>query len=285
MNQVSNDHEGPVHSFLAPEAVRLDLPISGPVPRMLAYGIDLLIMIALSILLFVIVSMTLPIGAAIDKWIGGVFREALQNARAAAKHPGSGGHFQGLTIAIFLLIEFTVSTGYFIFWEMVTGGRSPGKLLVGLRVVRRNGLPIDLRSSIVRNLMRAVDMLPAEYLVGLISILLSPSGERLGDHVAGTIVLRLDRPETAAEIPMPQSAAGLVLTREQLARIGPREMQLIRGVLRRSSTLSEGRRQALLAEAAEAMRLRLEIAELPGSDRLAFLRNLLATAERFARSD
>jgi len=285
MNQASNDREGPVHSFLAPEAVRLDLPVSGPAPRMLAYGIDLLIMIALSVFLFVIVTMTLPIGAAIDKWIGGVFREALQNARTAAKHPGSAGRFQGLTIAIFLLIEFTVSTGYFIFWEMVTGGRSPGKLLVGLRVVRRNGLPIDLRSSIVRNLMRAVDMLPAEYLVGLITILLSPSGQRLGDHVAGTIVLRLDRPETAAEIPMLENAAGLVLTREQLARIGPREMQLIRGVLRRSSTVSEGRRQALLAEAAEAMRLRLNLAELPNSDSEAFVRNLLATAERFARND
>jgi len=147
MNQASNDREGPVHSFLAPEAVRLDLPVSGPAPRMLAYGIDLLIMIALSVFLFVIVTMTLPIGAAIDKWIGGVFREALQNARTAAKHPGSAGRFQGLTIAIFLLIEFTVSTGYFIFWEMVTGGRSPGKLLVGLRVVRRNGLPIDLRDA------------------------------------------------------------------------------------------------------------------------------------------
>jgi hypothetical protein len=169
---------------------------------------------------------------------------------------------------------------------MVTGGRSPGKMLVGLRVVRRNGLPIDLRSSLVRNLMRAVDILPAEYLVGLISILLSSSGERLGDHVAGTIVLRLDRPETAAEIPRMETASALILTRAQLARIGPREMQLIRGVLRRSSTLgSESRRRALTAEAAEAMRIRLDLVELPNSDSAVFLRNLLESAERFARSD
>jgi hypothetical protein len=191
-----------------------------------------------------------------------------------------------LAIAIFLLTEFVISTGYFIFWEMVTGGRSPGKMLVGLRVVRRNGLPIDLRSSIVRNLMRAVDILPAEYLVGLISILLSSSGERLGDHVAGTIVLRLDRPETATEIPRLETASALILTRAQLAKIGPREMQLIRGVLRRSSTLgSESRRRALTAEAAEAMRIRLDLVELPNSDSAAFLRNLLESAERFARSD
>ena len=91
---------------------------------MLAYGVDLLIMSGLVVLLFMLVSLTLPIGAAIDKWIGGVFRDALQSARTAVQHPGSGGHFQGLTIAALLLTEYTVSTGYFIFWEMVTGGTS-----------------------------------------------------------------------------------------------------------------------------------------------------------------
>jgi hypothetical protein len=134
--------------------------------------------------------------------------------------------------------------------------------------------------------MRSVDMLPAEYLVGLISILLSSSGERLGDHVAGTIVLRLDRPESAVEIPRLESGGALILTRAQLAKIGPREMQLIRGVLRRSSILgSESRRHALETQAAEAMRIRLDLAELPISDSAAFLRNLLESAERFARSD
>jgi uncharacterized RDD family membrane protein YckC len=285
MNPAPNDRDSPVHSFLSPEAVRLDLPISGPVPRMLAYGIDLFTMIVLVIFLYLIVTMTLPIGAAIDNWIGAAVRAALRHAKTSIKHPGSASHFQGLAIAIFLLTEFTISTGYFIFWEMVTGGRSPGKLLVGLRVVRRNGLPIDLRSSIVRNLMRAVDMLPAEYVFGLISILLSSSGERLGDHVAGTIVVRLDRPETSAEIPRAEHAEALILTRAQLARIGPREMQLIRGVLRRSSTLEGSRRQALLAEAAQAMRVRLDLVELAESDNAAFLSNLLMSAERFAGGD
>jgi uncharacterized RDD family membrane protein YckC len=285
MNVVSNDHEGPIHSFLSAEAVRLDLPVAGPVPRMLAYIIDLAVMAAVATFLLLIVTMTLPIGAAIDKWIESIFKAAVQGAKAAKAHPNSAGHVEGLVIAILLLTEFAVEMGYFIFWEMATGGRSPGKIAVGLRVVGRNGLPIDLRSSLIRNLMRIVDMLPAEYLIGIVSILVSPSGERLGDHVAGTVVLRLDRPEAAAEIPMLENAAGLVLTREQLARIGPREMQLIRGVLRRSSTLSESRRHALLGEAAEAMRMRLEIPELPDSDRAAFLRNLLATADRFTRSD
>src|ERR1700733_8663135 len=116
MNEASNDRDGPVHSFLSPEAVRLDLPVSGPAPRMLAYGIDLLTMFALAVFLFVILTMTLPIGAALDKWFGGLFRAALNHARVEAKHPGSGGHLQGLTLAILLLTEFLLFLCFFFFF-------------------------------------------------------------------------------------------------------------------------------------------------------------------------
>jgi hypothetical protein len=73
------------------------------------------------------------------------------------------------------------------------------------------------------------------------------------------------------------------LTREQLARIGPREIRLVRGTLRRLSTIPEDRQEPLLAEVAESLRQRLELAELPRSDRREFLRDLLAIAERYSR--
>ena len=279
MNEAADDREGLVHSFLSPEAVRLDLPISGPVPRMLAYGTDLTIMIVVTVFVFVILAMSSTIGEALTHWLRSSLREAIQQSKIAVKQQ-SENPLGGLAIAILLLAEFVISTCYFIFWEMVSGGRSPGKMLVGLRVVRRSGLPIDLRSSVVRNLMRAVDILPAEYLVGLISILLSSSGERLGDHVAGTVVLRLDRPETAPEILRTKTQTKLILTRAQLGLIGPREIKLIRSVLRRSSTVSDSRRDKLISEAAEAMRIRLSLAELSNLDKAAFLRDLLAAAER-----
>jgi uncharacterized RDD family membrane protein YckC len=280
MNDAADDREGLVHSFLSPEAVRLDLPISGPVPRMLAYGIDLVIMIIVTIFLFVILTTSTSIGAALTHWVKVSLREAVQQSKIAVKQHQTENPLGALAVAIILLTEFTVSTCYFIFWEMVTGGRSPGKMLVGLRVVRRSGLPIDLRSSVVRNVMRAVDILPAEYLVGLISVMLSSSGERLGDHVAGTVVARLDRPETAADITRTQTQPKLILTRAQLGRIGPREIKLIRSVLRRSSTVSDSRRDKLITEAAEAMRLRLNLPELSSPDKAAFLQDLLTAAER-----
>lgn len=273
----------PVHGLFSPEGVRLELPVAGPAPRMLAYGIDMIFIAILLLLLFLALVTSLPIGKVVEKWFSSTFRHAMRDVRA-----GNGGTPEidpvfGMILALFILVQFAVETGYFIFWEMVANGRSPGKRALGLRVVRRGGLPLDLRSSVVRNLMRIVDLLPANYCVGLASILLSPQCERLGDHVAGTIVIRLDRPEAAEDLAAQDAAQALALTREQLARIGSRELQLVRGTLRRLSDLPEDRSEPLLLEVSEAMRTRLGLEELPTPDRLSFLRELLQVAERYSR--
>jgi len=279
MNRSPGEPDSPGHGLFSPEGVRLELAIAGPAPRMIAYAIDLLIIVLLVIILLV----TLPIGSALNKWFVSLFHRAAVSVQPG--NPNGELHVQtgGVVIAIFLLAQFAIETGYFIFWEMLTRGRSPGKALVGLCVVQRNGLPIELGSTMVRNLLRIVDLLPANYVVGLISMLLSPSGERLGDHAAGTIVIRLDRPQAAPEIQASVNSESLSLTREQLARIGPREIRLVRGTLRRLSTIPEDRREPLLAEVTESLRQRLELTELPRSDRREFLRDLLAIAERYSR--
>ena len=283
MNHTPNDESGPIHSFLSGEAVRLDLPVSGPAPRMLAYAIDLVLIVLLMILMLVVLFETLPIGAAIDRWFHAEVHETLRRAAEARRAGAQPVRIPGLLLAFFILAQFVVETGYFIFWEMITGGSSPGKFFVQLRVVRGNGAPIDLRSSLVRNLMRLADMLPAEYLVGLLSILFSPSAQRLGDHVAGTIVVRLDRPEMAADLPELKDAPPILLTRDQLARLGPREVQLIRRILRRAYQTPSQELDALVAEVAQSMRNRLELPDLPGATPIDFLRGLLATAERSSR--
>lgn len=71
-----------------------------------------------------------------------------------------------------------------------------------------------------------------------------------------------------------------MLTRAQLAKIGPRELQLIRGVLRRLPQVDDLRRAELVAQAAETMRVRLDLPDLPNSDGVAFLKDLLSAAER-----
>ena len=283
MNSVAPQTDTPIHGLFSPEGVRLELPIAGPAPRMFAYGIDLCIIVALFVLMIFALLAILPIGASVDKWMHDVFHEASRQVAERGKgHTESFGALGGVVLALFVLAQFIIETGYFIFWEMVTNGRSPGKILAGLRVVRRDGLPINLRSSVLRNVLRIVDILPENYVVGLTSMLLSPSGERLGDHVAGTLVIRLDRPSAALELEPSQKDAAMALTRIQLARIGPREIQLLRATLRRVPGLSGERGRALLNEVAETMRARLELIEVAPSDPLIFLRDLLNQAERYS---
>ncbi|HUY28344.1 MAG TPA: RDD family protein [Candidatus Binataceae bacterium] len=289
---VAQDSGGAVHGLFSPEGVRLDLPIAGPGLRILAYAIDFGVIVLILGGLVIALLIVLPGGSWIDRFFHSFFHQVAHISRQAARDANAGRPFrpsfglvQGLIIAAFIVAHFAVEFGYFIVSEMLTNGRSLGKYIIGLRVVRRDGMPIDLRASIVRNLMRIVDLLPEYYVAGLVSMVLSPSGERLGDHVAGTIVIRLDRPPAAPEIGVRAAPAIAALTRDQLARLGALELKLIRATIRRAATLPEERRAALVAEVIETLRARLEIAELPPGDHLEFLRDLLAAADRHSRGD
>lgn len=280
MDHSGSQADSPIHNLFSPEGVRLEMPVAGPAPRIFAYGIDWLIVMLLLVVLLITFFTSLPLGAMLDKWIKSGLQQASAAAHGHTPNPEAFGRITGVLIAMFLLTQFVIEAGYFIFWEMLTGGRSPGKAVVGLRVVHHDGLPIDFRSSVVRNVLRMVDMLPTNYVVGLVAMLLSESGQRLGDHAAGTIVIRLDRPEAAVEIEAPQRPPPFALTRDQLARIGPRELQLLRTTFRRMASLPEARRRQVVEEVAETMRARLDIAEFPTEDRLGFLHDILAMAER-----
>jgi uncharacterized RDD family membrane protein YckC len=284
MKQIAGDSDTPVHALFSPEGVQLDIPIAGPGSRILAYAIDLATIITLLALIFFVAIASSSLMSQVARGIGEGFQEAMRHARIKQPTPDSMGGVVGLVFAICLLAAWVIETGYFVFWEMVTNGQSIGKTLIGLRVVRRNGLPIDLRSSLIRNLMRIVDILPSSYVVGLTSMLLSASGERLGDHAAGTIVIRLDRPEAAPEIETSAAEARLVLSRQQVAQIGARELQLIRATIRRVPTLPRDTGTSLLSDVARTIRSRLAMPESPGIDDLTFLRDILSLTERYSQS-
>jgi uncharacterized RDD family membrane protein YckC len=92
-------------------------------------------------------------------------------------------------IALLVMGGFAVLWGYFIFFETVWSGRTPGKKLAGIRVVRDSGHPIDFRAAFLRNVCRYVDFLPAAYGVGATVMFFSRDSKRLGDYVAGTVVV------------------------------------------------------------------------------------------------
>src|SRR5256712_9880441 len=126
-----------------------------------------------------------------------VGRMALDAFYTTREHPERIQELVLTFLGLFLVVQLAIEWGYFVFCEMTTGGRSLGKALVGLRVVRDGGFPISLRESLVRNLLPIVDVLPWYYTVGLVSIVLSRAANRLGPLASGTTVLRLDPPQPA----------------------------------------------------------------------------------------
>ncbi len=100
--------------------------------------------------------------------------------------------------AVMIILMFLTFAGYFAFFEWLWSGQTPGKRWMRLRVIREDGRPITFWEASVRNLIRTLDMMPAPfYSIGLISVFVTGRDQRVGDMVAGTVVVR----EREAEAP------------------------------------------------------------------------------------
>ena len=264
--------EGPRQVVHSPEQVELHLPVAGPTTRMLAYAIDLAAILAIEAALLVGLLALTPVA----KWLAGLAQELPSpNAPVTPQDVPAALEPALLLFAAFLLLQLAVEWGYFVVLESTTGGRSLGKAVLRLRVVRDGGLPISLRDSLVRNLLRAADMLPANYVVGLVAMVVSEQGKRLGDLAAGTVVVRLDRPPRAAPLPEAEEDPAFRFERAQIERLGPRERMLVRQTLRRHGELAPEAAEQVLELAVQALRARLGYGPVSPGERMAFLRALL----------
>ncbi|WP_346838053.1 RDD family protein [Microbulbifer sp. SAOS-129_SWC] len=149
-----------------PEGIDLRAQAAGPVPRILAYGIDFLIRLAVFI--------------------------ALRIALAFADRAGDG---------IVLLCTFLLEWFYPVLFEVLRNGQTPGKKAFGLMVVNDNLTPISWGASILRNLLRFADFLPFAYASGVVSMVLNRNFQRLGDMAAGTLVVYRQAQHQAATLP------------------------------------------------------------------------------------
>ena len=152
-------------SIETPEQIALEFPLAGVGSRFLALAIDMLLQVAIGLLLLLAV--------------GGTW-SVLQAGGAG------GGAWLG---AIALIGVFLIFYGYFMLFEAFWNGQTPGKRVVGLRVLGVTGRPVHVGEAILRNLLRVVDSLPGVYAVGIVSVLVSQRSQRLGDLAAGTVVV------------------------------------------------------------------------------------------------
>ena len=156
-----------------PEAIAFYYELAGLGSRFLALCVDTVIQVAVLVAL-------LTVGIASIRGV---------TAIASSLHIGQKMLGSSVAAAIILTI-FVLFYGYFIAFEMLWSGQTPGKRLLGIRVVRDGGYPVELGGSIIRNLIRVLEFGFGFYCLSVISMVLSSENKRLGDFAAGTIVVR-----------------------------------------------------------------------------------------------
>lgn len=254
-------------TIATPEGVQLELTLAGLGSRMLAGTVDL----TLKLLMIVVLALAL---------------EGIGDVGAA----------------LFAVAAFAVLFFYDVLFEVLGGGRTPGKRWNGLRVVRTSGRPVDTRASCVRNLLRLIDGLPLSYLPTIIGIVVTRRNQRVGDLAADTIVVR-ERRAAARELERAGGGAGAgapsvgadghtwafpppldagtaawdvsAVTRDELAAA--------RAFLARHGSFDAGARAQVAAQLAGALRTRVGGADERDDER--FLERLVAAKDARAGTD
>jgi uncharacterized RDD family membrane protein YckC len=148
-------------------------------------------------------------------------------------------------VGLVLVLVFAAQWIYFVAWE-ATKGTTPGKMAFGLRVVTTEGRPIGFVEAALRNLLRAADALPIGYVVGVGSMAFSKRFQRLGDLVAGTIVVIPDRARVASAVALrPPATADEWRDVPDAVQLDADERAAIELFLRRRGALGEAREQEL----------------------------------------
>jgi uncharacterized RDD family membrane protein YckC len=201
-----------------PEQTAIEFPLAGIGSRFLALLIDslfqLAMMVALAVIFFGLVS-ALP-GLA----------------------PGQSSTSAVWVVAVIILAFFLINYGYYILFEAIWNGQSPGKRITHIRVIKDSGQPITAIDSVARNLMRLIDQLPFAYGIGVLCAWISPQSKRLGDYVAGTVVVHEKPFETMA--PQWNAPAQTATHQYGASRLTPEEFALVETFLSRRAALDAG---------------------------------------------
>ena len=215
-----------------PEQVDLRFPIAGIGSRFIAILVDTVIQIVAEVIVILVIVI----------FVSASEREHLTDVSDTA------GKW---LLAAFFLFQFLLYWGYFSLFEAFWNGQTPGKRLADIRVIKDSGRQITFFEALARNLIRVIDMLPPSvYLVGIITMLCNRQQKRLGDFVAGTIVVHERTSEqpllghnsrsitsSPYQSPQPefmQRAGAFQPPADAIARLRPEDLNVIESFLARS---------------------------------------------------
>ena len=217
-----------------PEQVALEFSLATVGSRFLAVAVDTLIQVAAGLALFVAVGLA--------AWLsGGAF---------AAARPW--------VVSLLVLGGFVLYYAYFAVFETVWNGQTPGKRLVGLRVIHASGRPMTAWEAILRNVVRVADQMPAIYAIGIVSVFLTERSQRLGDLAAGTVVVHERLVQASFEEPSAAKNAE-ARTHYGATQLSAEEIAVIELFFRRRGQLDGYARIRTAHQIARRIRERLQI--------------------------
>ena len=223
-------------SFETPESVELDFTLAGIGSRAYALVIDYLIW-GLTLVIFLFA------------W--SFFSYYLSTALAGTVDTDT---LDLWLFAIMLLLYFFIYVGYFVFFETVWQGQTPGKRRAKIRVIREDGRPVRLQQATLRALLRPVDDI---FFIGALLIFLTKKEKRLGDMVAGTIVIQEERGSAKANFQLSEEAQPLANELLEIAEISsllPEDFAVIRDYLQRRKELSKDAKVELSKQLASQLK-------------------------------
>ena len=220
-----------------PEQIALSYSIAGIGSRGAAAAIDTLISFAILAALTVIL---------------------LIAANHMGPRPAKAPPSSAWVLAFYFIAQFVVMWGYYVIFEGIWDGQTPGKRIMKLRVVRDGGFSVTFGASAVRNLLRVVDAFGV-YLVAIVVALMNSSRKRLGDIVAGTFVVKEERAD-ARSSPVKPAA---VQDRNLFTRLSDDEYSVLERYVERRSTLDPAHRDAIVTQLATRFAEHLSAATAP----------------------
>lgn len=238
-----------------PESVELQLTLAGIGNRTLALFVDYLIILATLIifwLLWLVIWIFVLSGS--TEW---------------------GDSWQDITIwllAVGAIGSFVIQTCYFVYFEVAWQGRTPGKRFAQIRVIQQDGRRVTIQQAALRSLLLNIDV--GFWFIGAILIVLTRQEKRLGDWVAGTLVIQDE--QRAAPMSLAVSEAAQILAAEltqsaNLSKLLPDDFATIREYLQRRPYLSAEAKSRLNVQLARQVRKIIELKRVPSSSADVFL--------------
>jgi uncharacterized RDD family membrane protein YckC len=221
-----------------PEQIALELPIAGIGSRSLAIVID-------TVLQFVLFLAGVLGLAFVARGLG-----ALTLTRFLAPYGP----------AVIVLLLFCLYWGYFAFFEIIWKGQTPGKRMLRIRVIKGSGRPINAYEAIGRNLVRVIDLMPGMYAVGITCMMLNRNSQRLGDYVAGTVVVH----DTRTDVMQPDWSVQGNTSNPDVAQLTSGDLVLIETYLQRRPELEPEVRDRTAHQIASRIATRTGATPAPG---------------------